>query len=365
MLLRSVVIENFRAFERLELTGLGRVNLIVGQNNAGKTSVLEAIQFVAEGDARVLVASLARRGERALGRRSDARELMRLDARMLFHGRVLDGPALSVEVVDDDGSRRRQVVSTRPAEGLEVAHWKALQSSRPVSPVDGLDVGVLAGQPRFLEVVSSSGGRALVALHLDGSIDQELSLLGAGENSPLPASFIGPSGLSPAQASYLYDRAVISNEDGLLVEALNCVEDTISKVAAIEGGTAFVVGLRGVAGTVPLGSLGEGMSRMLAIALAMVAARGGVLLVDEIDAGLHHSVLRKLWTLILATAQRLDVAVFATTHSYDCVHALSAITRDRSPCDVALVRVERGNARGITFTEREIRLLAEREIEPR
>lgn len=67
------------------------------------------------------------------------------------------------------------------------------------------------------------------------------------------------------------------------------------------------------------------------------------------------------------TAKRLDVNVFATTHSYDCVHALAAITRPdfASAGEVSLIRVERGNPRGIPFNENEISRLAEWDIEAR
>jgi AAA ATPase domain len=39
----SITIEGFRHFKRLELNNLGRINLFLGPNNCGKTSILEAI----------------------------------------------------------------------------------------------------------------------------------------------------------------------------------------------------------------------------------------------------------------------------------------------------------------------------------
>ncbi len=51
---------------------------------------------------------------------------------------------------------------------------------------------------------------------------------------------------------------------------------------------------------------------------------GGYLLVDEPDTGLHWTALDGMWRLLLATARRLDVQIFATTHSYDCIHGLAS-----------------------------------------
>ncbi len=106
---------------------------------------------------------------------------------------------------------------------------------------------------------------------------------------------------------------------------------------------------------------------MLAAALSLASARGGYLLVDEIDTGLHHTVMRRMWKLVFETAKRLDVTVFATTHSYDCVRALAAIADPnvREASEVVLLRLEPGKHEGVHFSEAEIARLAERDIEPR
>ena len=115
---------------------------------------------------------------------------------------------------------------------------------------------------------------------------------------------------------------------------------------------------------IPVGSLGDGIWRLLGVALALVRASGGVLLVDEIDTGLHYSVLVDMWRLVFETARKLDVQVFATTHSRDCYEALAAVTEpDRT--EISLQRIERGKAEAVAFTELEIRQAAERGLEVR
>lgn len=115
---------------------------------------------------------------------------------------------------------------------------------------------------------------------------------------------------------------------------------------------------------IPIGSMGDGIWRLLGIALALVQARGGVLLVDEIDTGLHYSVLIDMWRLVFETARQLDVQVFATTHSRDCYEALAAVTEpDRT--EISLQRIERGKREAIAFSEVEIRQAAERGLEVR
>lgn len=76
---------------------------------------------------------------------------------------------------------------------------------------------------------------------------------------------------------------------------------------------------------IPIGSMGDGIWRLLGLALATVSAQGGVLLVDEIDSGLHYSTMSDMWKIIWQTATKLDVQVFATTHSSDCWQSLASI----------------------------------------
>jgi len=55
----------------------------------------------------------------------------------------------------------------------------------------------------------------------------------------------------------------------------------------------------------------------------LIQASGGTLLIDEIDTGLHHTVLRDMWKLVVQTAVKHDIQVFATTHSLDCINNLA------------------------------------------
>ena len=64
---------------------------------------------------------------------------------------------------------------------------------------------------------------------------------------------------------------------------------------------------------------------MLTLALSLASAKGGFLLIDEIETGLHYSVHRNMWRLVIETAKRLDVQVFATTHSKDCLEAIARL----------------------------------------
>jgi AAA15 family ATPase/GTPase len=90
---------------------------------------------------------------------------------------------------------------------------------------------------------------------------------------------------------------------------------------------------------VPLNSLGDGMLRVLQLALKMFPAKGGFLLIDEFENGLHYSVQEKVWALLFDMAKELDIQVFATTHSWDCIESFTKVAVAQQDIDGVLFRM--------------------------
>jgi hypothetical protein len=142
------------------------------------------------------------------------------------------------------------------------------------------------------------------------------------------------------------------------VEALILVEDT-----RFERGRFAKVRLAGSSKPLPLVVLGDGIVRMFQIAVAMEYAAipieyaeipAGVespfklpqnvfpmLLIDEAEMGIHYSLHAELWRFIFKAAKMLDVQVFATTHSWDCVKGFAEALKDAGPEDGLMIRLEK------------------------
>ena len=114
-----------------------------------------------------------------------------------------------------------------------------------------------------------------------------------------------------------------------------------------------------------MGSLGDGVWRVFVLATALICARGSLLLVDEIDTGLHYAVMEDVWRVVLETAQRLDVQVFATTHSLDCVNSLAEVCEEAPAGSISLHRIELGNPQAITYPQEDIPTAVRHQIETR
>jgi len=192
-------------------------------------------------------------------------------------------------------------------------------------------------------------------------------------------SFVTTSSLSAEEVVSLLGRYVLNPEEGLLLSALRIIEKDIERIAPIPtssgGHSSFglaggrggvVIKVKNIQTRLPIGTMGDGIWRLLSLALALIRATNGVLLVDEIDTGLHYTVMEDMWRLVHGTAKRLNIQIFATTHSSDCWKALAAICREPSiSADATIQHVEKGVKNSKSFTGKEIVIAAERGFEVR
>jgi hypothetical protein len=158
--------------------------------------------------------------------------------------------------------------------------------------------------------------------------------------------------------SKLWDDVQLTDEEALIPNALRFLEPNIEKVGRRGEGENlhFVVKLKGDKELRRLGTLGDGIRHMLALALHLIPAQNGYLLIDEIDLGLHHSVMAKMWRMLIESARRLNIQVFATTHSIDCINALAEVHKELhlTPEDLMLHRLEADLPHTISYTPDEI-----------
>ncbi|MBC6418436.1 MAG: ATP-binding protein [Prochloron sp. SP5CPC1] len=161
----------------------------------------------------------------------------------------------------------------------------------------------------------------------------------------------------------------VAEEDKVL-KALQIIEPKVLRIRFLnsEGQKMIRVRLQGENRFLPLNSMGEGINRLLGLALGAVVAENGVLLVDEIDTGLHYEVQTDMWRLIIKTAQELNIQVFATTHSWDCICALQEVLPDLEDDSVVkLFRLDAkyGKLRAVEYDAEGIDIVVQQSIEVR
>jgi hypothetical protein len=183
-------------------------------------------------------------------------------------------------------------------------------------------------------------------------------------------NFIGTEQLESFRLGKLWDTIVLTPEEEGVARALRIIEPQIERIAFLsESRQSSNVFLKLVnrEQRLPLGSLGDGLKHLLALTLNLSSAQGGVLLVDEIDTGLHYTVIEDMWKLVIETSRRLNVQVFATTHSFDCVRALARV-QIKDPdiaSEVILHRLEKNMPQTITYGMDELVTAARSQLEVR
>ena len=379
-MLKSFVIKNFRGFEQLTLPSLGRVNLFVGKNNTGKSSLLEAFRIYVGGAEPSLLAELTEaRDESWEFDVSDIDETLIPPAepsmRHLFHGFHLPTPncpgiflaetkhdprTIRIEVIqfqisrDSDGRSRREVITQNSLvddvgeieQGIAVYQGK----ERRMIPLEP-DLRDLRRTRRFMPNPAFHSGR----VHL-----------------------VPPSNMPTSILTAMWDAVNLTELENEVINALKIIDSNIQALAMVEDTTNRrnvrskripIVRREGSDGRIPIKTLGDGMLRMFEISLAITNAKGGFLLIDEIENGLHWSIHNQLWELIFRLSEQLDVQVFATTHSLDCFRAFSKVW-DSFPDDGSFFRLEHeaansSNIRPVEYDPETLRDSLEFDVEVR
>ena len=189
------------------------------------------------------------------------------------------------------------------------------------------------------------------------------------------ALFLRTEGMTVSDVGRYLSEVVLTDREEHVVNALRVVEPGIERIAPVgfetrlpaRSRTGVFLRLADLDDRIPIGSLGDGLWRMLGLALALANSAGGVLLVDEIDTGFHHTVMEDMWRMVSERAAALSVQVFATTHSRDCCDSLSVIAKPEliSSGDVTIQRIDQGRREAIRFSKEAIVAAAERGLEVR
>ena len=368
----SIRIQGYRGLDSFRMQGLGRVNLLVGANNCGKTSILECIELLrSPGAPRVLSDIARRRGERGCPIDEDPTVRRRaqgdsLDVSHLFANREL---------------RSRIRIDADRRDDIAAAGWndrvRVYVEGPPARNHDewGAEVPEGAEDERLVLHVdwSDPDDRYKVPLTDEGLLRRRLPTRVPRGGSSQTAQFVRTSDMTAVDVARTFGKFVLTPKEDAITKALRIVEPAIERIApvAVDHGHfglnapgGVVLKLREVVDRVPIGSVGDGMWRMLGLALSLANAEGGVLLVDEIDTGFHFSVMEDMWRMINEQAGSLSVQVFATTHSRDCCESLAAIAKSE-PGDVTIQRIDRSRNEAVRFSREAVLAAAERGIEVR
>lgn len=323
--LETLEIKSFRGLRDLKLDGLGRVNLLVGGTNSGKTSVLEAISLLSNPTDPFVWLHAANRREPSPLAAMTSSKVDRI--RYLFPlEHDADQTAVGDIAIDIKGSA---AINSFVASVSELRGVRQQRGSLQ-EPEDG--------DPNELE-------RAGLEIRVHAATQQEELFpeprafqIWEGENvyrsrvaPQFPVRTVTPYDHWLRQpATRGFSEAVLSGKERRTLELVKQIEPSVVDVRVLVTQREPMLYLKDSrAGFLPVSSFGDGIRRILTLALALPRAANGVLLVDEIETGLHAALLGSVYSWIVAACHEFNVQLFTTTHSLEAVDAL--IKADTTP----------------------------------
>jgi len=343
----TLTIERFRALRQLKIDGLGRVNLVTGRNNTGKSSVLEALRILASDASPSVISSILRFREEDVGemeessRPLDAEGLFQLSS--LFHGFPQFSMELESIVIASNGGQRPMKLSM---EAGWFSEERDPDGSRKLVPQPRELFGEGDALPAL--VIEAGGARRIMALDTFRRYPYRPRPFRSdfADESRLPCVFVSPyGGERTATLGPLWDKIALSDREKDVVEALRIVDPEISAISMVGGEgpretRRAIVRAADVPRPVPLRSFGDGLNRLFGIVLSLVNAKDGLLLIDEFENGLHHTVQTDIWRAVFRLARSLNIQVVATSHSWDSIEAFQRAASE-DPAEGVLIRLSR------------------------
>lgn len=316
-MLKRLEIRNFRTFKALKIDRLSRLNLIAGSNNAGKTSLLEAIFLLSgAGNAQMAInAHVIRglapgiRGASVAGETPWQQPVDEPSWKQLFSGLDMSKP---IEIEGCHTSHGRLA--------LEIASKRSHIADLPLDRTGGLSMTNLLDE-RSLTFRYRGPKDEKIKNHIRVK-ERGFEIEQATTHVPFPATILLSRVRNIQEDAMRLGMLRKQKRGDMVLKALQVVEPKLQSIEDNSAsGVPMIWGDIGLSELVPLPVMGEGMTQMARLILAISSVPDGVVLVDEIENGLHHSALSDVWRVIDEATGQFRTQVFATTHSFECIEA--------------------------------------------
>ena len=321
--LESLKIQNFRCFNNLEMNGFSKINVLLGENNSGKTSVLESI-FLLSGMSNPQLALTI--------------NLMRKISfdkntfKYIFHNLELTNrPSISGSF-SKNINRKMEIspileknIVSREVETSTQGNSLSTTSLSAVPDILGLDFSFT------IKKMHEPNKSFKTWLRLEqGGIRQELS---STYKEDIVSSFL----LSVDTDNGLLDRLkkiFVAKKENVLNDLLNKFDNRIKGLYVLSNG--IYIDQEGVSERIPIQLMGDGIRRFISIAATIVAnsEQNFICLIDEIENGLHFKSQELMWKTLLTLTNSANVQLFITTHSLEMLQSLTNVLKESKYTDM-------------------------------
>ncbi|MBO7588111.1 MAG: AAA family ATPase [Bacteroidaceae bacterium] len=307
--IKNIEISNFRGIEHLKIDDMARVNVLLGQNNSGKSTVLESI---------AMLMSMSNPDAPQLLNSSRTRKPFSNFIDIKYFFRNLDvslAPQLNATHSDSTGRSLRMGLTYVFDEKAEPDKEPIQQTGSAVRYVNTLELNFDVKKNNSIQSYKcwlrvNPSGMVVNRKYADGYLEQDRAFL------------ISADLMSSNLVNDLTELFKRNNKDSVLA-LLKLFDSRINGIEILKDDV--YIGFEGLSEMLPSGMAGDGLRRYLNIVAAAANPLNNMILIDEIDNGIHYSAYTKLWSAIFALALNTDKQIFVTTHSQETLNSLNYV----------------------------------------
>lgn len=317
--IKNIEINNFKCFHNLKAEGFGRVNLIGGKNNVGKTAFMEALE-------------LHLSSKESIGLSFNLYNMIKRRQGTRIAG------YFELDFIYSDETKMNIIINEKK---LEIEYFKDFykqvdQSNNILGytktmPIHGLYTGEEAEEE--VSIVYEPSLKLTVEkesriIPINRVINRPI--MRQETNNKLSINFISSSTEDERQIAVYYGNLIELDREKYLNDSLNIFDKNITALKQIvtEKDVVLKLLLADREAPVLLSSLGEGINRYIAILCAVWASQNSYLFIDEIENGIHYTNYPKLWKIIFEASKMANCQIFVTTHSKECIEAFNEINSE-------------------------------------
>ncbi len=311
-------VENFKRFESFELNNIGQFNLILGDNNVGKTSVLEALLFDEENIVENYITHLRT---------------------ILFHKELMTSTMGEAKMGVNRNDLMYFYKDFRVDREIKTTFIYKDKVKRELSIfIDFLANLIDNYENQYPQIFNEKNSESQYNQpYILAKINEDVKLIRSrqammGQRFIMPfVPFGSPYNRSIAKLYKYFQTNMLIKKQLInaiklfipLIENLEIllIDDRITTLGIIEQDTANMK---------PISTYGDGANRLMQILLHIPACEGKRLMIDEVDAGIFHQRFLSFWRNILETAKLYNVQIFATTHNFECIRYFKEVLQDET-----------------------------------
>ncbi len=309
-MLENIEIQNFRCFEDTKILGFKRVNLIGGKNNAGKTAFLEALLLHNFPRPKSII-ELKRI-------RRESSEISKSRPEKTWDNFFLEQSHQGEIKISGKYSENCKTVELSVSDTINSDFFEDQKDIKKLidfisqnESVTSLNIKVTQNQEKISEssVIASSNG----IISVNGSDSTDIPII--------------PSGLrmSNKELAESYDKARLDEKDGEVLKLLQILDSSIQEVDSFSIGEPTLY-LRSInKRRLPISLYGDAIIRATTMILKLINNNHKILLIDEIENGIHYTNQREFWRTLFRLSTELDTQIFATTHSLEMIQAFGDV----------------------------------------